>query len=182
MVSPDCFLPVASAQGSRPWHHHSRALRPRTASLSVAHPFKSPADTDSRAPAGGLGAHLAQTALSLSDGKCCSGCSCSPVVSIRSGRVCVKDYVFATEGRIWCLPAGVRAGRADYSAALCQPVIGPVLYHLCRSAVCWPRGRVAPSRFYFLCPFRVEDLYLLWECNLFLMDNVTPSGAGSWVS
>lgn len=33
-----------------------------------------------------------------------------------------------------------------------------------------------------LYPFCVENLYLLWECNLFLMDNVTLSGAGSWVS
>lgn len=32
------------------------------------------------------------------------------------------------------------------------------------------------------CPFCVENLYLLWECNLFLMDNMTLSGAGSWVS
>lgn len=39
-----------------------------------------------------------------------------------------------------------------------------------------------PPPLFFLYPFRVENLYLLWECNLFLMDNVTLSGAGSWVS
>lgn len=74
--------------------------------------------------------------------------------------------------------AGVRAGRADYSAALCQPMICPVLYHLCHSAVQRAKGTDRPFPYFFV-PFRAENLYLLWECNLFLMDNVTLER--SWI-
>lgn len=52
---------------------------------------------------------------------------------------------------------------------------------ICVTQQCAGGGKGSPPSL-FLYPFCVENLYLLWECNLFLMDNVTLSGAGSWVS
>lgn len=52
---------------------------------------------------------------------------------------------------------------------------------ICVTQQCGGEGKGSPPSL-SLYPFCVENLYLLWECNLFLMDNVTLSGAGSWVS
>lgn len=167
------------------YHHGHWTCAPQNSvTLCCPSPPQEPSwsspDIDTHPNRGFLGLPRPQ-GISFSVCMCCMGHSCSPKGSnIRSHHVHVKDYVFATKGRIQCLSTGVRAGWADYGTALCQPMICPVLYHLCHSAVCWRREGITPSL--FLYPFCVENLYLLWECNLFLMDNVTLSGAGSWVS
>lgn len=83
----------------------------------------------------------------------------------------VKDGAFGSEGR------GALPGRRcpSFVTAVTRQRLGE------RNESSCPLPRPAPLPF-FLYPFRVENLYLLWECNLFLMDNVTLSGAGSWVS